>query len=68
MESAAASFVTISSSLSALSPKTYAGGTRSFPRPAMRKILLTGVAVLIGSVKARDLDVSVMPLAAGRIG
>ena len=39
----------------------------------MRKILLTGVvgepiaAVLIGSVKARDLDVSVMPLAAGRI-
>ena len=51
-----------------LSPKTYAGGTRSFPRPAMKKILLTGVAVLIGSVKARDLDVSVMPLAAGRIG
>jgi hypothetical protein len=40
----------------------------------MRKILLTGVvgepiaAVLIGSVKARDLDVSVMPQAAGRIG
>ena len=40
----------------------------------MRKILLTGAvgepiaAVLIGSVKARDLDVSVMPLAAARIG
>ena len=42
--------------------------------PAMRKILLPGLvggliaALLIGSVKARDLDVSVMPLAAGRIG
>ena len=40
----------------------------------MGKILPTGLvggliaALLIGSVKARDFDVSVMPLAMGRIG
>ena len=40
----------------------------------MGKILPTGLvggliaALLIGSVKARDFDVSAMPLAVGRIG